>query len=52
MKKEVSDFILAVNFLVDNLEVMIEDGEYNEEKLLKRIEVVNKFKRNLENSIN
>ena len=51
MRKEVIDFILAVNFLTDNLEFMIEEGEFDEEKLLKRIEVVNKFKKELQKQI-
>lgn len=49
MKREIAEFILAVNFLTDNLEFMIEEGKFDEEKILKRIEVVNKFKSNLEN---
>lgn len=51
MKKEITEFILAVNFLTDNLEFMIEEGEFGEEKILKRIEVVNKFKDKLENAM-
>ena len=49
MKREIAEFILAENFLKDNLESMIEEGKFDEEKILKRIEVVNKFKSNLEN---
>lgn len=51
MKKEVMEYMMAVNFLIDSLEFMIEEGEYNEDKLLKRIEVVNKFKTNLDKII-
>ena len=35
MKREVVDYILAVNFLIDRLEVMTEDEEYDTDKLLK-----------------
>ena len=48
MKKEVADFILAVNFLTDNLEFMIEEEEFDIDKITKRINVVNKFKKKLE----
>lgn len=48
-RKAMHEYILAVDFLVENLELMIEEGEFDEEKILKRIEVVNKFKSNLEN---
>ena len=51
MKREVVDYILAVNFLIDSLEVMIEDEDYDTDKLLKRIDVVNKFKTKLEDVI-
>lgn len=50
MKKEVEEFVRAVDFLIDSLEFMIEEEEYNEEKLLKRIEIVRKFKENLKNA--
>lgn len=51
MRKEAYDFIMAVNFLTDNLEFMIEEGEFDIDRLLKRIEVVNKFKKELQKSI-
>lgn len=51
MKKEIAEFILAVNFLTDNLTFMIEEGEFDEEKILKKIKVVNKFKDELENAM-
>ena len=31
MRKEVIEFILAVNFLTDKMEFMIEEGEFEEE---------------------
>ena len=51
MRKEVYDFIMAVNFLTDNLEFMIEEGEFDEDRLLKRLEVVEKFKKQLQKAI-
>ena len=52
MRKEVYDFIMAVNFLTDNLEFMIEEGKFDEDKLLKRLKVVEKFKKQLQKAIN
>lgn len=48
MKKEAYDYIFAVDLLIDKLECMMEDEEYDEDKLLKRIQVVKKFKSKLE----
>ena len=51
MRKEVYDFIMAVNFLTDKLEFMIEEGEFDEDRLLKRLKVVEKFKKQLQKAI-
>ncbi|MCO5822893.1 hypothetical protein M8668_13700 [Clostridioides difficile] len=47
MDKEVENYITAVNYLLDNLEYMIEDEEFDNEKLEKRIDVIRKFEREL-----
>ncbi|HBF7547402.1 TPA: hypothetical protein KOY69_002003 [Clostridioides difficile] len=47
MNKEVENYITAVNYLLDNLEYMIEDEEFDNEKLQKRIDVIRKFEREL-----
>lgn len=47
-KVAIVNYIMAVNFLVANLEIMIEDEDYNEDKLLKRVEIVDKFRQELE----
>ncbi|HBG5345132.1 TPA: hypothetical protein KQG29_002522 [Clostridioides difficile] len=47
MNKEVENYITAVNYLLDNLEYMMEDEEFNNEKLQKRIDVIRKFEREL-----
>ena len=44
MKKDVVDYLVAVELLIDVLECMIEEGSYNEDKLMKRIKVVKEFK--------
>lgn len=49
--KVVHEYALAVNFLVDNLEMMIEDEEFDIDKLNKRIEVVKKFKGKLDKAL-
>lgn len=48
INKEITEFMIAVNYLIDNLEFMLEEGEFYEEKLQKRIEVVKKFKKKLD----
>lgn len=47
MNKEIKNYITAVNYLLDNLEYMMEDEEFNNEKLKKRIDVIRKFEREL-----
>ncbi len=47
MNKDVKDYITAVNYLLDNLEYMIEGAEFDNEKLEKRIDVIRKFEREL-----
>ncbi|EOY7134207.1 hypothetical protein M3F36_016600 [Clostridioides difficile] len=47
MNKEIKNYITAVNYLLDNLEYMMEDEEFNNEKLQKRIDVIRKFEREL-----
>ncbi|MCI9976525.1 hypothetical protein JY742_10370 [Clostridioides difficile] len=47
MNKDVKNYITAVNYLLDNLECMIEDEEFDNEKLEKRIDVIRKFEREL-----
>ncbi|HBF7899029.1 hypothetical protein KLL36_11955 [Clostridioides difficile] len=47
MNKEIKNYITAVNYLLDNLEYMMEDEEFNNEKLQKRINVIRKFEREL-----
>ena len=44
---DVSNYILAVHFLIDKLEYMMEDEDFNTDKLQKRIDVVNKFEKEL-----
>lgn len=51
MRKAAYDFIMAVNFLTDNLEFMIEEDEFDKERLLKRLEIVEKFKKQLQKTI-
>lgn len=41
--EKVRDYILAVHFLIDNLEYMMEEEDFNIDKLQKRIDVVKKF---------
>ena len=43
--EKVRDYILAVHFLIDNLEYMMEEEDFNIEKLQKRIGVVKKFEK-------
>ncbi|HGM3195585.1 TPA: hypothetical protein ACKOIF_000961 [Clostridioides difficile] len=43
MNKEIKNYITAVNYLLDNLEYMMEDDEFDNEKLQKRIDVIRKF---------
>ena len=43
MNKGIKNYITAVNYLLDNLE----DDEFNNEKLQKRIDVIRKFEREL-----
>lgn len=50
-RKAMHEYILAVDFLVGNLELMIEDEEYNEENLNKRLRIVEKFKMKLEDTL-
>ncbi|AKP44768.1 TPA: hypothetical protein P1M42_000108 [Clostridioides difficile] len=47
MNKGIKNYITAVNYLLDNLEYMMEDDEFNNEKLQKRIDVIRKFEREL-----
>lgn len=47
MNNELENYISAVNYLLDNLEYMIEDEEFDNEKLQKRIDVIRKFEREL-----
>nr|WP_219692126.1 hypothetical protein [Clostridioides difficile] len=47
MNKEIKNYITAVNYLLDNLEYMKEDDEFNNEKLQKRIDVIRRFEREL-----
>ncbi|HBG2116782.1 hypothetical protein M1I50_09000 [Clostridioides difficile] len=47
MNNELENYISAVNYLLDNLEYMIEDEEFDNEKLEKRIDVIRKFEREL-----
>ncbi|HEK8741946.1 TPA: hypothetical protein STU28_002731 [Clostridioides difficile] len=47
MNKGIKNYITAVNYLLDNLEYMMEDEEFNNEKLQKRIDVIRKFEREL-----
>ncbi|EIS9524061.1 hypothetical protein KLN56_10870 [Clostridioides difficile] len=47
MDKEIKNYMTAVNYLLDNLEYMIEDEEFDNEKLQKRIDVIRKFEREL-----
>ncbi|HBF1879720.1 hypothetical protein JY816_05815 [Clostridioides difficile] len=47
MNKEVENYITAVNYLLDNLEYMMEDDEFDNERLQKRIDVIRKFEREL-----
>ncbi|MCC0662457.1 hypothetical protein [Clostridioides sp. ZZV15-6597] len=47
MNKEIKNYITAVNYLLDNLEYMMEDEEFDNEKLQKRIDVIRKFEREL-----
>ncbi|HFL2524633.1 TPA: hypothetical protein ACG3IY_001097 [Clostridioides difficile] len=47
MNKGIKNYITAVNYLLDNLEYMMEDDEFNNEKLKKRIDVIRKFEREL-----
>ena len=46
-RKVIHEYILAVDFLVGNLECMIEKGDYDEDRLNKRLEIVEKFKMKL-----
>ena len=50
-RKAIHEYILAVDFLVGNLECMIEDGDYDEDRLNKRLEIIEKFKMKLEDII-
>ncbi|MCC0783543.1 hypothetical protein IR152_10700 [Clostridioides sp. ES-S-0108-01] len=43
MDKEVENYITAVNYLLDNLEYMMEDEDFDNRKLQKRIDVIRKF---------
>lgn len=43
MNKEVENYITAVNYLLDNLEYMLDYDEFDNEKLQKRIDVIRKF---------
>ncbi|HBF2805505.1 hypothetical protein LW316_10190 [Clostridioides difficile] len=47
MNNELKNYISAVNYLLDNLEYMIEGEEFDNEKLEKRIDVIRKFEREL-----
>ena len=47
MNKGIKNYITAVNYLLDNLEYMMEDDEFNNEKLQKRIDVIRKIEREL-----
>ncbi len=47
MNKDVKNYITAVNYLLDNLEYMIEGEDFDNEKLQKRIDVIRKFEREL-----
>ncbi|ENY8630168.1 TPA: hypothetical protein KPE78_001167 [Clostridioides difficile] len=47
MNKEIKNYITAVNYLLDNLEYMMEDEEFDNERLKKRIDVIRKFEREL-----
>lgn len=43
MNKKIKNYITAVNYLLDNLEYMMEDDEFDNERLQKRIDVIRKF---------
>ncbi|WP_199854228.1 hypothetical protein [Clostridioides difficile] len=43
MNKEVENYITAENYLLCNLEYMMEDDEFDNERLQKRIDVIRKF---------
>lgn len=47
MDKKIKNYMTVVNYLLDNLEYMIEDEEFDNEKLEKRIDVIRKFEREL-----
>lgn len=51
MIKEVVELIKAVEFLTGDLEFMIEEGAFDEKRILKKINVVNSFKENVINEI-
>ncbi|MCC0684396.1 hypothetical protein [Clostridioides sp. ZZV14-6345] len=47
MNKGIKNYITAVNYLLDNLEYMMEDDEFDNERLQKRIDVIRKFEEEL-----